>query len=66
MFTAMLEIVAVRLYRDGLYTVPAEVLDDRGDEVLVRFAAGNIRFIESDQISKATAADREEYLQALR
>lgn len=54
-------LVSVRLAADSLYTCPSEIVEDRGPEVVVRFAAGNLRAVPIEQLTPATRQDVEEF-----
>src|SRR5579884_860808 len=49
--------VSVRLSHSS----PAMIVEERGSQVLVRFAAGNVRLVHPDQLEPATPAEIQEY-----
>jgi hypothetical protein len=57
-----MQIVSVRMAHDQHYAVPAEVVEMwDGGKALVRFAAGNMRFVDPNLLVPATDADRKEF-----
>jgi hypothetical protein len=54
-------IVAVRPDPASLYTIPAEICEDHGDEITVRFAAGNEKRVKLSQLKPASRQDLEEF-----
>jgi len=49
------------------YTIPAELIETyEGGRALVRFAAGNVRFVGLDSVLPATEEDRREFEGATR
>ena len=55
--------VSVRLDRNSLYSVPAELIEARGNTVRVRFAAGNERVVAACYVRPATNAEVLEYIE---
>jgi len=49
--------VSVRLSHSS----PAMIVEERGSQVLVRFAAGNVRLVHPDHLEPATPAEIQEY-----
>jgi hypothetical protein len=59
-------IVAVRPDPASLYTIPAEISQDHGEEITVRFAAGNEKRVKIGQLKPATSQDLKEFETSLK
>jgi hypothetical protein len=54
-------IMAVRPDPTSLYTIPAEISEDHGDEITVGFAAGNEKPVKIDPLKPSTSQDLKKF-----